>query len=95
MLEDAGITVIGDMGPIDPSVAVEKSNTLGGLGGDAAIMDIIEPDFNSEIVEDLDEFVDGVTENSKGLGKFSLYFVMFATIFVLFIFAYSLIRLIR
>ena len=95
MLEDAGIKVIGDMGPIDPSVAVEKSNTLGGLGGDAAMMDIVEPDFNSDIVEDLDEFVDGVTENSKGLGKFSLYFVMFATIFVLFIFAYSLIRLIR
>ena len=65
------------------------------MGGDAAIMEVIEPEFNSDIVEDIDEFVDGVTENHTGLGKFSLYFVLFATIFVLFIFAYSLIRLIR
>ena len=63
MLEDAGITVIGDMGPIDPSVAVSKSNTLGGLGGDAEMMDVVEPVFNSDIVEDIDEFVDGVTES--------------------------------
>ena len=65
------------------------------MGGDAAIMEVIEPEFNSDIVEDIDEFVDGVSENHTGLGKFSLYFVLFATIFVLFIFAYSLIRLIR
>ena len=58
-------------------------------------MEVIEPEFNSDIVEDIDEFVDGVSENHTGLGKFSLYFVLFATIFVLFIFAYSLIRLIR
>ena len=66
------------------------------MGGDAAIMEAIEPEYNSDIVEELDEFVEGVTENNtRGLGKFSLYFVIFATIFVLFIFAYSLIRLIR
>ena len=59
-------------------------------------MEAIEPEYNSDIVEELDEFVEGVTENNtRGLGKFSLYFVIFATIFVLFIFAYSLIRLIR
>ena len=59
-------------------------------------MEAMEPEYNSDIVEELDEFVEGVTENNtRGLGKFSLYFVIFATIFVLFIFAYSLIRLIR
>ena len=50
--------------------------------------------FNQEVENGTDEFVDFIVTTKAGHGKFSVYFVIFATVLALGIFAYSLVRLV-
>ena len=90
-LEQETLDLDGDdvLQPLDPSTAIESNS----FQGDAALF---EPYFDS--VEDGADAV--LPENSTatkhvGFGKFSIYFVMFSTVFVVALFAYALMELIR
>ena len=58
-----------------------------------------EQQFMTELGEDIDAFMDNmngqIVTTKAGYGKFSVYFVIFATVLALGIFAYSLVRLIK
>ena len=68
------------------------------MGSPAAIIEG-ESEFKTELGDSMDEFVDNVAEaivtTRHGHGKFSVYFVIFATVLAIGIFAYSLVRLVR
>ena len=57
---------------------------------------IVEGELNHKQPEnETDEFIDFIATNKSGHGKASVYFVIFATVLALGIFAYSLVRLIK
>ena len=77
----------------------ESQETLPGPVTDdnSATLYETQPEENITKFESFDEFFDNnmVVTTKAGHGKFSVYFVIFATVLALGIFAYSLVRLIR